>query len=126
MIQLDTNVLIGLADAETPIIRTVERWLIERETLAVSAIAWFEFKCGPLEEDAISLIEHVISGRVIVVNAAQAERAADLFNDAGRQRASRWDCMIAAAAIESGARLATLNSADFVRFKSWGLDLVAI
>jgi predicted nucleic acid-binding protein len=72
------------------------------------------------------LIEHVVSGRVVVFNAAQAERAAGLFNSAGRQRASRWDCMIAAAAIESGARLATLNGADFARFKPAGLALVAL
>lgn len=126
MIQLDTNVLIGLANAETAIIRGIERWLEDRETLAVSAVAWFEFNCGPLDEDAISLVEHVISGRIVVFNAAQAERAAGLFNSAGRQRASRWDCMIAAAAIESGARLATLNGADYARFKPAGLDLVAL
>jgi predicted nucleic acid-binding protein len=59
-------------------------------------------------------------------NATQAERAAQLFNSAGRKRASRWDCMIAAAAIETGARLATRNGADFRRFKAAGLDLVAI
>ncbi len=126
MIHLDTNVLIGLADAETPIVRAVERWLNANEPLGVSSVAWFEFNCGPLEADAIDLVNHVISGRVVAFNAAHAERAAELFNSAGRQRASRWDCMIAAAAIESGARLATLNGADFSRFKPAGLGLVAI
>jgi predicted nucleic acid-binding protein len=126
VIHLDTNVLIGLAQAETSVIRAVEGWLGEREDLAVSTVAWFEFQCGPLDEDAIGLIDHVISGRVLPFNAAYAERAAELFNGAGRQRASRWDCMIAAAAIESGARLATRNGADFRRFKAAGLDLVAI
>lgn len=126
MIHLDTNVLIGLADAETPIVRAVERWLNANEPLGVSSVAWFEFSCGPLEADAIDLVNHVISGRVVAFNAAHAERAAELFNSAGRQRASRWDCMIAAAAIESGARLATLNGADFSRFKPAGLGLVAI
>ena len=96
------------------------------EQLAVSAMAWFEFSCGPLDDDAIRLIEHVISGRIVAFNPAQAERAADLFNGAGRKRASRWDCMIAAAAIEGSARLATLNTADFSRFKSAGLDLAAV
>jgi predicted nucleic acid-binding protein len=126
VIQLDTNVLIGLADAENAVIRAVERWLNAGETLAVSAIAWFEFNCGPLQAEAIDLIEHVVAGRIVVFNAVQAQRAAELFNSAGRQRASRWDCMIAAAAIESGARLATLNGADFARFKPAGLSLVAI
>jgi predicted nucleic acid-binding protein len=126
VIHLDTNVLIGLADAETPVVRAVGRWLDAGEQLAVSAVAWFEFSCGPLDDDAIRLIEHVISGRIVAFNPAQAERAADLFNGAGRKRASRWDCMIAASAIEGSARLATLNTADFSRFKSAGLDLAAV
>ena len=126
MIHLDTNVLIGLAEAETSIVRTIGRWLDDDEKLAVSSITWFEFLCGPLEPDAIELIEQVIAGRIIVFNAAQAERAAEIFNSAGRQRASRWDCMIAAAAIESRARLATRDGRDFARFKTAGLQLVAI
>jgi predicted nucleic acid-binding protein len=126
MIHLDTNVLIGLAEAETPIVRAIERWLDAGEALGVSSVAWFEFNCGPLDADAVELIDQVISGRVVAFNSAHAERAAQLFNSAGRQRATRWDCMIAGAAIESGARLATRNRADFSRFKSSGLDLVAI
>ena len=106
--------------------RAVEHWLDDREPLGVSAVPWFEFSCGPLDAEAIELIDQVISGRVVAFNAAHAERAAQLFNSAGRQRAGRWDCMIAAAAIESGARLATRNRADFGRFQAAGLDLVAI
>jgi len=126
MIHLDTNILIGLADADTSVTRTVGRWLDSGEALAVSAIAWIEFSCGPLDEEALDLIEHVISGRIIRFNSAQATRAAGLLNRVGRKRASRWDCMIAAAAIESGARLATLNGSDFARFETEGLDLVAV
>jgi predicted nucleic acid-binding protein len=126
MIHLDTNVLIGLAEAETSIVRTVGKWLDGNEKLAVSSVAWFEFRCGPLDGDAIELIEQVIAGRIVVFNAAHAQRAAELFNSAGRQRASRWDCMIAAAAIETRARLATRSGADFARFASYGLELVAI
>jgi predicted nucleic acid-binding protein len=126
MIHLDTNVLIGLAAAETAIVRTIGKWLDDDEKLAVSSVAWFEFRCGPLERDAIELIEQVIAGRIVVFNAEHAERAADLFNSIGRQRATRWDCMIAAAAIESRARLATRNGTDFTRFKAHGLELAAI
>lgn len=126
MIHLDTNVLIGLADADTSVTRAVGRWLDEGESLAVSSIAWFEFSCGPLDEQALDLIEHVISGRIIRFNATQAVRAARLFNTAGRRRTSRWDCMIAAAALDSSARLATLNGDDFARFESEGLALAAL
>jgi predicted nucleic acid-binding protein len=126
MIHLDTNVLIGLAEAETSIVRTIGKWLDNDEKLAVSSLAWFEFHCGPLERDAIELIEQVIAGRVVGFNADHAQRAAELFNNAGRQRASRWDCMIAATAIESRARLATRNAADFAGFKAHGFELAAI
>jgi predicted nucleic acid-binding protein len=126
VIHLDTNVLIGLADADSTVLRTVGRWLDAGETLAVSSIAWFEFSCGPLDEDSLNLIEVVIAGRIVRFNATQAVRAAALFNSGGRQRASRWDCMIAAAAIESRAQLATFNAADFARFKKEGLDLVTV
>lgn len=126
MIHLDTNVLIGLAAADSAILRTVGKWLEADEKLAVSSVAWFEFLCGPLERDAMELIEQVIAGRIVAFNEEQGERAADLFNSAGRQRASRWDSMIAAAAIESRAQLATRNRADFARFKPYGLELAAI
>ena len=114
------------AEADSAILRTVGKWLDAGERVAVSSIAWFEFRCGPLEQDAMDLIEHVIGGGVVAFNEEHAQRAAELFNSAGRQRASRWDCMIAGAAIESRARLATRNSADFARFKAYGLALAPI
>lgn len=126
MIHLDTNVLIGLADAETAVTRAVGKWLDAGESIAASSIAWFELSCGPLDEQALDLIEHVVSGRIVRFNSVQAARAARLFNSAGRRRTSRWDCMIAAAALESGARLATLNISDFARFESDGLGLVRV
>ena len=126
MIHLDTNILIALAVAETSIVRAIGKWLDDDEKFAVSSIAWFEFHCGQLERDAIELIEQVVAGRIVVFNADHAQRAAELFNSVGRQRTSRWDCMIAAAAIESRARLATRNAADFARFKAYGLELAAI
>jgi predicted nucleic acid-binding protein len=126
VIHLDTNVLIGLADADDTVVHAIGKWLDAGESFAVSAIAWFEFSCGPLDGESLGLIEYVIAGRVVRFTATQAVRAATLFNHSGRQRTSRWDCMIAAAAIENRARLATLNNADFSRFRAHGLELAAI
>lgn len=125
-IHLDTNLLIRTAQADGRATRALARWLDEGETLAVSAVTWFEFVCGPLEEGAVNLVSRIIAGGIIAFDPAQAERAAVLFNAAGRKRASRWDCMIAAAAIETEARLATLNRNDFKPFAVAGLRLATL
>lgn len=125
MIHLDTNLLIRIAQADKRIIRACRGWL-EEEELAVSSVAWFEFICGPLSAEDIRLIERLVEGRVLPFTVPQAERAAALFNSAGRKRASRWDCMIAAAALYDNARLATLNPNDFKHFGEAGLELVPI
>lgn len=126
MIHLDTNLLVRLTQADARAITAAEDWLASGEALAASAVAWFEFCCGPLPESGIALVERVLAGGIVGFGAAQAERAAALFNLGGRKRADRWDCMIAAAAIESGARLATLNGGDFERFVAAGLKLAAL
>ena len=54
---------------------------------------------------------------------AEAEFAARLFIAVGRRRALRFDCMIAAAAIASGAELASRNVDDFRLFVPHGLVL---
>jgi predicted nucleic acid-binding protein len=41
----------------------------------------------------------------------------------GRKRTARYDCMIAAAAIQAGARLATSNTVDYRTFAAQGLQL---
>jgi predicted nucleic acid-binding protein len=56
---------------------------------------------------------------------AAAERSAQLFNATGRRRGSLLNCLVAAAAIEAGAALATENPRDFERFESAGLTLAS-
>lgn len=99
---------------------------LRQRSLAVSSVAWFEFICGPLGTQDVRLIERLVEGRIVPFSVPQAEQAAALFNGAGRKRANRWDCMIAAAALYGNARLATLNPNDFKQFDGAGLRLVAI
>lgn len=54
---------------------------------------------------------------------ANAVLAASLFNQTGRRSRSLADCMIAAVAIRSGAKLATLNTGDFQPLTQHGLTL---
>jgi predicted nucleic acid-binding protein len=66
----------------------------------------------------------LLVGPRIPVEAADAAKAAELFNLAGRRRGSLADCLIAAVALRCGASLATENRADFAPFVSAGLQVV--
>jgi predicted nucleic acid-binding protein len=122
MIHLDTNFLVAALKVGSIEGEKVDQWLTANEPLGISAIGWAEFRCGPLtaQDEAISkqmlpLIEP-LSGQ-------DGELAAFLFNQTGRRSRSLSDCMIAAVAIRCGAKLATINQADFQRFAPHGLSL---
>jgi predicted nucleic acid-binding protein len=123
MIHLDTNYLIGLITRDSPLADQVRRWIISGESLATSAIAWSEFRCGPVTERETLTIRQIIQGGVIPFGEPDAELAAELFNLAGRKRGLLVDSFIAALAIRSGAPLATGNQSDFRPFVPFGLKL---
>jgi len=124
VIQLDTSFLIRALVAGTPEDGLLRRWLRDRTPLAVSAVVWTEFLCGPLREREIQLAARV-AGAVLPYGADEAAVAADLFNRTGRRRGSLTDCMVAAAALCRDASLATSNPADFRRFEARGLKVLA-
>ncbi len=88
----------------------------------MSAVAWTEFLCGPVEAADLELVDRIVRDRV-AFGEGEATLAARLFNDSGRRRGSFADCMIAASAIRAGAPLATKNPKDFRRFEMAGLAL---
>ena len=122
MMHLDTSFLIRMLDRGSAEARFLEA-ADPAEPLIVSTIAWAEFLCGPIEAEERELAQQVVDGHrdLTVEHAAIAAR---LFNESGRRRRSLSDCLIAAAAIHDGARLATANVGDFRRFASAGLKLV--
>ena len=124
MIHLDTSVLIGMLYRGSPVARYLET--IDPDTpLAVSAVAWAEFLCGPIEPAEQDLVLRVVDvHRTLSVEHARV--AARLFNRSGRRQNSLSDCLIAAAAILDQAPLATANVADFRRFETLGLKLSGI
>jgi predicted nucleic acid-binding protein len=91
--------------------------------MAMSAIAWAEFLCGPVEAGQLELVELIVSRR-LPFSDDDAAVAARLFNETGRRRGSLTDCMIAAVALRTQAVLATENTADFRRFEPAGLRIV--
>ena len=124
MIHLDTNYLIGLAARGSSPAQNVDKSLAEGEPLAASALAWTEFLNGPVSADEIALVESVIEENLIPFEKRTAVLAAQLFNQGGRRRGSRFDCLIAATAILADAELATENKNDFVPFVPFGLKLI--
>ncbi|MES2682440.1 MAG: PIN domain-containing protein [Pseudomonadota bacterium] len=123
MIHLDTNVL-----AQLPLLLKTRHPVIARvsagDAAATGAMAWYEFMNGPVQPEDVQLALRFVEQRVLPIDRAQAELAAELFNQTGRRRALRFDIMVAAAAISNGAELFTFNVADFKPFVPMGLKLL--
>jgi len=112
MIHLDTSFLIRALVPGSPEDAQLREWLSGEMPLAISAVAWAEFLCGPLAAHDLSLAAAVV-GEAVPLTADHAVQAAALFNAAGRKRGTFVDCLIAAMAIEEDAQLATANPKDF-------------
>lgn len=123
MIFLDTDFLIEAVVPGSPEDVQVERWLLAGEILAVSAVAWTEFLNGPVDAVQIHRGRSLITAGIEDFTELQAVEASRLFNATGRRRRHKFDCLVAAAAITSDARLATRNTADFQFFVPYGLQL---
>jgi predicted nucleic acid-binding protein len=81
-----------------------------------------EFATDPVRAELIESVRQVLQDRIVPVTRDEAELAASLFILVGRKRAIRFDCLIAATAIQAGARLATANKSDFAPFIPHGLE----
>ncbi len=122
MIQLDTSFLIRALVRGSGEDRRLRTWLTDAAPLTISAIAWTEFLCGPLEPDTAELASRM-AGDHVPFTSEDAVLAAHLFNLSGRRRGTLVDCMVAATAIRGNAELATANPADFRRFEKAGLRI---
>lgn len=122
MIHLDTNFLIQALVPGSPADGKLQAWLLAGEELGLSTIAWSEFLCGPLtpQDEALTLAFLAAPEPFV---AADARKAAALFNATGRRSRSLADCQIAAIALRCGACLATGNLVDFTPFQNHGLTL---
>lgn len=112
MIHLDTSYLVRAMVPGSGEDAQLRHWLASETPLAMSAVAWAEFLCGPLDTDDLSLAAAIV-GEAVPLTADHAARAAALFNGAGRKRGTFVDCLIASVAIDEDADLATCNPKDF-------------
>ncbi|SRR6266540_5675596 len=125
MIHLDTSFLIRVLVRGSAEDKALRAWIRKTMPIAISALAWSEFLCGPVAPDGIELAAQLL-GDPLAFGATEAPAAAMLFNQSGRRRGSLMDCMIAATAIEAGADLATANVRDFLRLERLGLRLIRL
>ncbi|HOX92808.1 MAG TPA: PIN domain-containing protein [Spirochaetales bacterium] len=125
MIVLDTNYLIRTLVAGSDEAASVRAWVLAGRELCTSAVAWYEFLCGPVDQLGLELIRSLINDRVVPFTQAQGLEAARLFNAVGRARTLRVDAMLASCAITLGASFATGNIEHFLAFKPFGLRLIS-
>jgi predicted nucleic acid-binding protein len=123
VICLDTDYLILGLVAGSREEAQLRAWLAEGTRLITPTLVWFEFLCGPVDDRQVAAMRACLHA-IIPLSEEHAQRAADLFNSAGRRRSTRIDAMIAAATILADAPLATRNTADFEAFRAAGLKLL--
>jgi len=124
VILLDTNYLIRSLIPETQEAQRIINWVQMDEVLCTSGVAWYEFLCGPVDDEGIIVVYSLLEERVLPFTADQSAEAARLFNESGRKRNLRVDAMIAAASIINNTKLATENITDFTSFVPMGLQLI--
>lgn len=122
MIHLDTSFLIRALVRGCSEDTRLREWIRADESIGMSAIAWAEFLCGPIDAAAISLASAVVGHRSDFTD-EMSTIAARLYNGTGRRRGTMVDCMIAATALSNDAAVATGNMDDFSRFQAFGLAL---
>jgi predicted nucleic acid-binding protein len=122
MIHLDTSFLIAVTVPGSAADAQLRAWANAGESFGVSAVAWAEYLCGPLDAAAEAIARQMFPQPEPFLE-ADAVLAAQLFNKTGRRSRSMADCMIAAVAIRCSANLATANVADFKPFEPFGLKL---
>lgn len=124
MICLDANYLIRGLVVGSLEEKAIITWHRSGKKIMTSAIAWYEFLCGPVSKKQIQVMMLFLTGGIIPFQEIHAQEAARLFNQVNRIRRLRVDVMIAATAIIERAELATENEKDFQLFTPFGLRLI--
>ena len=92
MIHLDTSFIILALAPGSAEDRKLRKGLQNRESLAMSAIAWAEILCGPLPLELVQVAARIVPERV-PFDDVDAELAAQLFSDSRRRGGTFVDCM---------------------------------
>lgn len=109
---LDTDYLIIAVTGASPERERVVELSEAGVSLAMSAIAWYEFSRGPRTPEQLAVARFFLD-RIVPFGDELADRAADLFRRLGAPRRRANDLAIGVTAAEAGATLLTRNEPDF-------------
>ena len=122
IVHLDTSVLVDALTGSRRLLPRLERTIAAGHVVATSTLVMYEWLRGPRTQDELDDQESLLPAEdACAFGAAEAAAAARMYRDVRRARGRDLDIAIAACAIERGARLWTLNTADFRDMP--GLDL---
>lgn len=126
MILLDTGYLLRILVADSPeSVRTLA-WYQAGVHLCTSSLNWYEFLCGPVDDDGIRIVQSLLQDRVLPFTIDHAAEAARLFAATDCKQELRGIIMVATAAIKANAELATADIEAYSRFRRFGLSLAEI
>jgi tRNA(fMet)-specific endonuclease VapC len=124
LIQLDTNIVIGVLNGRAPALRArLKREILTGARVGVSSIVLFELRYGIAKSqrrgESDALLQEFFSHGVELLpfDADDAAHAAEIRAELERAGTpiGHYDYLIAAQARRNGATLVTLNSREFAR-----------
>ncbi len=114
MILLDTSAVVLSLTGRRPALARLEELVTAGERLALPALVLYEWLRGPRTALELAVQEELFpSEEAVPFDHRAAALAADLYVRLGRPRRRQIDLAIAATTVAAGARLWTLNPADF-------------